>query len=178
MGQNLTMADTSGALEQRGPLGVVDGPVLGDRFTQDKDDDDLEDRGRGNAPGPEPLRGQQADQGGHHQLADQHEQQDGVEKALRVLGQPDQVLGSPATLVHHGHGLGLARPDQAGLGQGQHGRGGKEHDHDDDQDRVDTGELRRGQQRSAHSALNGALTMGSLGSLCSLASQRSHEAMR
>ena len=76
------------------------------------------------------------DQGGHHQLADQHQQQHRVEEALGVLGEADQHLGPAAPVVDQGQGLGPAHPDQAGLGQGQHGRGGQQDHHHHQQDRV------------------------------------------
>ena len=121
--------------EQGGPLGVADGPVLGHRLGEHEDHHDLEHGGRHHAPGPEPPHGQDADQGGHHQLADQHQQEHRVEEALGVLGEADQHLGPPLPVVGQALGLGPARADEAGLGQGQQRRGDQQ-DHDDHDDRT------------------------------------------
>ena len=87
--RSATTADTRGALNSAARSGMLHGPVLRHRLAEHEDDHDLEDGGGHHPPGAEPVVGQDADQGGHHQLADQHEQQDRVEEALGVLGEAD-----------------------------------------------------------------------------------------
>ena len=120
-----------GGGQQGGPLGMVDGPVLRDGLGEDEDHHDLEDGGGHHPPGAEPADGQDADQGGHHQLADEHQEEDRVEESLGVLGEPDQDLGAPPALVGQALGLGPAHPHQGGLGQGQDGRGDQQDRHGD-----------------------------------------------
>ena len=125
-----------GGAEQGGPLRMVHGPVLRHRLAQHEDHHDLEHGGGHHTPGPEPVGGQDPDQGGHHQLADEHQQEHRVEEALGVLGQAEQDPGPPASVLDQAQRLGPAHADQAGLGQGQQGRDAQEQHHHHQQDAV------------------------------------------
>ena len=98
------------------------------------------------APGTEDVLGHDADQGGRHQLAHQHQQQNGVEEVGRVLDQLGQRAGAVALVVDQRLGLDFARAHQAGLGHGEHARAGQEHGDDDDEDGVLGVEARGGQE--------------------------------
>ena len=89
------MAETSGRHQEGGPVGVLDGVGLGHGLGEHEDHDDLEDGGDGDADGAERPLGQHADQGGGHQVAQQHQQQDRVEEPLGVLDQREQLPGAP-----------------------------------------------------------------------------------
>ena len=123
-----------GGRQQGGPLGVVHGPVLGDRLEEDEDDDHLEHGGHEHAQAAEPGRGQHPDQGGRDQLADQHQQQDRVQELLGVLDEAHQLAGPAPVVVEQGLGLHPRGAHQAGLGEGQEARQPEQdHDHRDQQ---------------------------------------------
>ena len=62
-----------GRAEQRGPLGIVHGPVLGHRLEEHEDHDHFEGGADQHADAAEDVLGHHADQGGRHQLADEHQ---------------------------------------------------------------------------------------------------------
>ena len=134
---------TNGALSSAARSGFMHGPVLRDRLEEDEDHDDFEDDAEHDAPGAEDVLGHDADQGGRHQLAHQHEQQNGIEEVGRVLDQLGQRAGAVALVVDQRLGLDFARAHQARLGHGQHARAGQEHGDDHDEDGVLDVEARR-----------------------------------
>ena len=139
-----------GGHEQRRALGVVDGPVLGQRLGQHEDHDDLEEGGDQHAQrAEEPLR-QDAHERGGHQLADQHEQKDRVQERLGVLDQSHEPARPSSALVAQRQGLGLAGTRQRGLGQRQQGRADEQHHDHPHQDDVGGPEVlgRRTQPRT------------------------------
>ena len=71
--------------EESSPLWVLHGPVLWDRLGQHEDDGHLEDGGERHAQGAEQVLGDDTHEGGGDQLADQHQEEHGVEEALWVL---------------------------------------------------------------------------------------------
>ena len=121
---------------QRGPLGVLHRPVLGHRLEEHEDHDDFEHDAEEHAEAAEEVLGDDADQGGRDQLADQDEQQDRVEEVGRVLDQAGQLARPALALVDQRLGLDPVHPHQAGLGHGQHARPGQQDGDDDDEDRV------------------------------------------
>ena len=130
-GENRTRADTRGALNSAARSGCCTAQVLGTASARTKMTTISKTVATTTPQAPNQSRGHDADQGGHHQLADQHQQQHRVEEALGVLDEPEQHLGPAAAVVDQGHGLGPAHPDQAGLGQGQDGRRRQQDDHHD-----------------------------------------------
>ena len=127
---------TIGALEQRRPVGVLHRPVLRHGLEEDEDHHDFEHDAEQHAEAAEEVLGDDADQGGGDQLADQHQQQDGVEEVGRVLDQPGQLPGAALLLVDQRLGLDPVHPHEAGLGHGQHARAGQQDRDDDDEDGV------------------------------------------
>ena len=111
-------------------LGVVDGPVLRNGLGEHEDHDDFEAGGGHYTPGTEPTDRKDADEGGHHQLADEHHQEHRVEEALGILRQADQHLCAPFAVVGQALGLCPRHSHECGFGQGQQGRNDQEH-HDD-----------------------------------------------
>ena len=95
MGGNRIRVLTMRRAEQRRPVGVLHRPVLGHRLEEHEDHHDLEHDAEEHAEAAEEVLGDDADQGGRDQLADQHEQQDRVEEVGRVLDQAGQ-LSRPA----------------------------------------------------------------------------------
>ena len=85
-------ADERGA-EQRRPVGVLHRPVLGHRFEEHEDHHDLEHDAEEHAQAAEEVLGDDADQGGGDQLADQDEQQDRVEEVGGILDQARELPG-------------------------------------------------------------------------------------
>ena len=79
---------------------------------------------------PEQVLGQHPDQGGRHQLADQHQKQDRVEELLGVLDEAYELAGPAALVVEQGLGLDAGRAHQAGLGDRQDARGEQQHGDD------------------------------------------------
>ena len=141
-----------GRHEERGALGVVDGPVLGQRLGQDEDDHDLEEGGGQHPEGAEePLR-QDAHQSGGDQLADEHEQEDRVQERLGVLDQAHEPARSPAALVAQRQRLGLAGARQGRLGQRQQGRPHQQDDHHHHEDDVGRPEVPGGEHGCGHHA--------------------------
>ncbi len=122
--------------EQRRPLRIVHGPVLRDGFEEHEDHDHFEGGADQYADAPEQMFRHHADQGGRHQLADEHQQEDGVEELGGILDEARQLAGAPSLLVHHGLGLDPVHAHQAGLGQRQQARGREQDDDDDDENDV------------------------------------------
>ena len=121
-----------GGAEQRGPIGIVHGPVLGHRLEEDEDHHHLEDGADQDADATQEVLGHHADQRGRDQLADEDQEQDRVEELGRLLDEAGQLAGAPALLVHQRLGLDPVHAHQAGLGHGQDARG-EQQDGDDDQ---------------------------------------------
>ena len=111
-------------------------PVLRDGLEEDEDDHDFEHNAEQHAEATEGVLGHNADQGGGNQLADQHQQENGVEEVGRILDQPGQLPGPALLLVDQRLGLDPVHPHEAGLGHGQDARGGQQHGDDDDEDGV------------------------------------------
>ena len=126
-GQNRTTAETSGALNRAARSGWCTAQFFGTASPRTKMTTISNTVAAATPQAPNQLWARMPDQGGHHQLADEDQQQDRVEEALGVLGEADQHLGPAAPVVDQRHGLGPAHADQAGLGQGQHGRDGQQH---------------------------------------------------
>ena len=79
-----------GAAEQSGAIGVAHGPLLRHGLGEHEDHDDLE-RGRdGDADRSEHLSGDDADERGGNELAEQDQQQDRREEGLGLLDEPAQ----------------------------------------------------------------------------------------
>ena len=131
--RSATRADTSGALNRAARSGWWTAQFLGTASPRTKMTTISNTVAATTPQAPNQLRGQDADQGGHHQLADQHQQEHRVEEPLRVLGEADQHPGPAPPVLDQGQRLGPAHADQAGLGQGQHGRGGQQDHHHDEQ---------------------------------------------
>ncbi len=119
--------------EQRGPVGIVHGPVLRHGLEEHEDDDHFEGGADQHADTAEHVLGHHADQGGRDQLADEDQEQDDVEEPFGVLDQARQLACPPSLLVHQGLRLDPVHAHQAGLGQREQARGG-EQDHDDDEE--------------------------------------------
>ena len=127
---------TNGALEEGGPVRVLHRPVLGHRLEEDEDDHDFEHDAQQHAQATEEVLGHNADQGGGDQLANEHQQQNGVEEVGGVLDQTGQLAGTPLLLVDQGLGLDPVHADETGLGHGKHPGGGEQRRNDDDEDGV------------------------------------------
>ena len=138
---------TIGALSSAARSACCTAQFFGHRLEEDEDDHDFEHDAEQHAEAAEEVLGDDADQGGRDQLADQHQQQDRVEEVGRVLDQPGQLPGAALLLVDQGLGLDPVHPDEAGLGHGQDARGGQQHGDDDDEDGVLGVEARCRQQR-------------------------------
>ena len=76
-------------------VGVAHRPLLGDGLGEDEDHDDLEDRRHRDPERAEDLCRDDADQGGGHELAEQHEQQDRGEEGLGFLDEAAQRACTP-----------------------------------------------------------------------------------
>ena len=108
-GGKRTRAETSGAPNSAERSGLCTAQFLGSASAEHEDDHDLEDRGGDHPDGAEPALGQDADEGGRHQLADEHQQQDRVQERLGVLDQPHQPARRRAGARRERQRLGLAR---------------------------------------------------------------------
>ena len=154
-GQNPTTADTSGALNRAARSGCRTAQFLGTASAKTKITTISKTVAATTPQAPNHRTARMPDQGGHHQLADQHQQEDRVEEALGVLGEAHQHLRPPLAVVGQALGLGPSGADERRLGQRQQRRGGQQ-DHDDDgQDDVLGGE-RRGRGEIRHSAAAGS----------------------
>ena len=114
---------------QHGAIGMLDGERLRHRLGEDEDHDDLEHDCEQHTQGSGPPLRQDAHEAGCGQVAQQHEQQDGVEELLGVLDQAEQLLAALLALLGEGQG-----PDPVGAGErrlraGQHCGHADEHEH-------------------------------------------------
>ena len=122
MGGNRMSVLTRGALSRAARSACCTAQFFGHRLEEHEDHHDLEHDAEEHAQAAEEVLGDDADQGGRDQLADQHQQQDRVEEVGRVLDQPGQLAGAALLLVHQRLGLDPVHPHEAGLGHGQDAR--------------------------------------------------------
>ena len=81
--------------QQRGAIGVAYGPLLRHGLGEHEDHDDFESRRDGDADRAEHLSGDDADERGGDELAEQDEQQDRGEERFGLLHEPAQRARSP-----------------------------------------------------------------------------------
>jgi hypothetical protein len=117
-GQGSARRRTRWEREQRRPLGVLDGPVLGHRLGQDEDHHHLEDGGGDHPHGPNQRSARMPTRVAVTSWLMRTRSSTGLRNpsgswTRRIRTRP------PPAVVLQGHGLGPAHPDQARLGQGQ-----------------------------------------------------------